>query len=211
MAHGTCRLLALLIKGQPRDLSLITGAAEDWEKVIKGAPPAPAVPWQETDQTNLCSFSCKNECPVQRAASYQAGVSRMTMPNIPVFWLLFFIVPFPYHFSYGAWLIKPGWHLASSWLPWRLVPGIVLSFPWHHFLCSAFHRHFVIGPGVLKGSLATLWSRFTPLGEVSSLSQATHILLPSEAGPLPFLRCMALKIAWLFPNLWAQDWAMFSS
>lgn len=58
MAHGTCRLLELLIKGQPRDLSLITGAAEDWEKVIKGAT-APAVPWQETDQTNLCSFSCK--------------------------------------------------------------------------------------------------------------------------------------------------------
>lgn len=58
MAHGTCRLLELLIKGQPRYLSLITGAAEDWEKVIKGAT-VPAVPWEETDQTNLCSFSCK--------------------------------------------------------------------------------------------------------------------------------------------------------
>lgn len=58
MAHGTCRLLELLIKGQPKDLSLITGAAEDWRKGIKGAT-APAVPWQETDQTNLCSFSYK--------------------------------------------------------------------------------------------------------------------------------------------------------
>ena len=61
MAHGTCRLLELLIKRQPRDPSLITGTAEDFGRggvVIKEVT-APAVPWQETDQTNLCSFSCR--------------------------------------------------------------------------------------------------------------------------------------------------------
>lgn len=56
MAPAGC--LSCWSKGSQGYLSLITGAAEDWEKVIKGAP-APAVPWQETDQTNLCSFSCK--------------------------------------------------------------------------------------------------------------------------------------------------------
>lgn len=66
-------------------------------------------------------------------------------------------------------------------------------------------------PKALMWSLATLLSWFTPSGEVSSLSQATHILLPSEAGPFPFLSCMMLKIAWLFPNQWVEDWAMFSS
>lgn len=52
--------------------------------------------------------------------------------------------------------------------------------------------------------------RFTLLEEGSSVSQATHILVPSETGPFSFLRCMMLKIV-QFPNLWAEDWAMFSS
>lgn len=51
----------------------------------------------------------------------------------------------------------------------------------------------------------------TSPGEVSSVSQATHILVPSEAGSFSFLRCMMLKIAQSFPNLWAEDVAMFSS
>lgn len=59
MAHGTCRLLELLIKRQPRDPSLITGTAEDLGRGVIKEVTAPAVPWQETDQTNLCSFLCR--------------------------------------------------------------------------------------------------------------------------------------------------------
>lgn len=58
MAHGTCRLLELLIKGQTRDLSLITGAAEDWGKVIKGAP-APAVPGRKQIRPTFVLFHVK--------------------------------------------------------------------------------------------------------------------------------------------------------
>lgn len=35
--------------------------------------------------------------------------------------------------------------------------------------------------------------------------------MPSDAGPFSFLRCMVLKIVYSFPNLWAEDLAMFSS
>lgn len=71
------------------------------------------------------------------------------------------------------------------------------------FCSGPQHSHVVIGH--FTAQVHTLSE------EVSLLNPATHILLPSEAGPFPFLRCMMLKIAWLFPNMWAEDWAMFSS
>lgn len=65
------------------------------------------------------------------------------------------------------------------------------------------------GPGTF--SCLQPLCRSTSPGEVSSVSQATHILVPSEAGSFSFLRCMILKIVQTFPNLWAEDMAMFSS
>lgn len=59
--------------------------------------------------------------------------------------------------------------------------------------------------------LASYLGSFTSPEDGSSLSQATHILVPSDAGPFSFLRCMMLKIVSSFPNLWAEDLAMFSS
>lgn len=113
MAHGTCRPLELLIKGQPGDLSLIAGAAEDWGKVIKGAI-APAVPGQETDQTNLCSLSCKINVQFKILLVTRQTSPSMTMHNILGFWLLIFIVPVPYHFSYCSALSSLSWHVSSS-------------------------------------------------------------------------------------------------
>lgn len=167
MAHGTCRLLELLIKGQPRDLSLITGAAEDWGKVIKGAP-APAVPWQETDQTNLCSFSCKINAQFKILfLTRQASLKwQCTIFLASVFY--FFIVPVPLSFLLLLLFLSS---LASVIF---LIPFATCASDCHSFLWSAYHHLFVMGPRPLVWSLATLLSRFTLSGEVSSLSQAGH-------------------------------------
>lgn len=167
MAHGTCRLLELLIKGQLKDLSLITGAAEDWEKVIKGAT-APAVPWQETDQTNLCSFSCKINVQFKMLLLTRQASPEWQWPTFlssDCYFLLFLShIISPTALTYHA---SPGiCHLPDS----LCCPCLSLSFPRHYFLWSTYHDHLVIGARALKGSLATLWTRFTSLGEVSSLS-----------------------------------------
>lgn len=138
MAHGTCRPLELLIKGQPRDLSLITGAAEDWGKVIKGAP-APAVPWQETDQTNLCSFSCKINVQFKiLLLTRQASPKwQCTIFLASVFSILLFLCH--YHFSFCTVLSSLSWHLSPSnsrcylclWLSFFLVIHLPSS------LCNA--------------------------------------------------------------------------
>lgn len=152
MAHGTCRLLELLIKGQPKDLSLITGAAEDWGKVIKGAP-APAVPWQETDQTNLCSFSCKINVQFKILLLTRQASPEWQCPTFLAsdFYFLFFLshIISPTALTYQA---CPGiCHLPDS----LLYLCLSLSFPRHSFLWSTYHDHFVMGPRALMRSLAT--------------------------------------------------------
>lgn len=126
MAHGTCKLPELLIKEQPRDLSLITGAAEDWGKVIKGST-APAVPWQETDQTNLCSFSCKINVQVKMLFLSRLASTKWPWVILLVsvcYLLLLSYVLFP---TVQFYQVSPGMCLSSWWLPLLPVLLIVLS------------------------------------------------------------------------------------
>lgn len=135
-------------KGSLGNLSLITGAAEDWGKVIKGAP-APAVPWQETDQTNLCSFLYK--------INVQFKILLLTRPASPkwqctiflasVFYILLFLCH--YHFSYCAVFLSLPWHPSPSvslcylclWLSFFLVMHLPSS-----SLCNGPQSsHVVIG------------------------------------------------------------------
>lgn len=154
MAHGTCRLLELLIKGQPKDLSLITGAAEDWGKVIKAAT-TPAVPWQEIDQTNLCSCSCK--------INVQFKILLLTRQVSPEWQCPTFLASDFYFLFFLSHIISP------TALTYQACPGIChlpdalcclclpLSCPRHSFLWSTHHDHFVVGPRALMQSLWPLY------------------------------------------------------
>lgn len=175
MACGTLRFLKYLqIKGQASDLSIIIGLAESWG--IKGATTS-AIPKQETDPTNLCPFLMQNKCVVQNIASYCTSFFIAILGGAPFcFWSL----------------ILDGCIPESP----RLLHIRASSCSFLAFLSCDPHTTTTLqwAPERSAACLQPLGS-FTSREDGSSGSQATHTLVPSEAGPFSFLRCMMLKIA----------------